>query len=175
MRPKRGSRWPCYEIRYNPDPAHLLWYLEAHELMPQVRVRFCMGGSNTGSASTIPSAVILAVIENWHNMACALIDHRYLLLQTRYWGCGVAALADGHIHVVLEPVAFLRRWIGIIPPPRRHLVRYAGVCGQCSTTSWLFRQRRLPRRDTGQEAPPAHQVAISATSAEARGGPGCSR
>jgi hypothetical protein len=30
---------------------------------------------------------------------------------------------------VLEPVAFLRRLVGIIPPPRRHLVRYAGVFG----------------------------------------------
>lgn len=36
---------------------------------------------------------------------------------------------DGRTHLVLEPVAFLRRLIGIIPPPRRHLVRYAGVFG----------------------------------------------
>jgi len=34
---------------------------------------------------------------------------------------------DGRTHLVLEPVAFLRRLVGIIPPPRRHLVRYAGV------------------------------------------------
>lgn len=36
---------------------------------------------------------------------------------------------DGRTHLVLEPVAFLRRLVGIIPPPRRHLVRYAGVFG----------------------------------------------
>ena len=36
---------------------------------------------------------------------------------------------DGRTHLVLEPVAFLRRLCGIIPPPRRHLVRYAGVFG----------------------------------------------
>jgi hypothetical protein len=30
---------------------------------------------------------------------------------------------------VLEPVAFLRRLVGIIPPPRRHLVRYAEIFG----------------------------------------------
>ena len=32
----------------------------------------------------------------------------------------------------MEPVAFLRRLVGIIPPPRRHLVRYAGVFGPAS-------------------------------------------
>jgi hypothetical protein len=36
---------------------------------------------------------------------------------------------DGRTHLVLEPVAFLRPLVGIIPPPRRHLVRYAGVFG----------------------------------------------
>jgi hypothetical protein len=36
---------------------------------------------------------------------------------------------DGRTHLILEPVAFLRRLVGIIPPPRRHLVRYAGVFG----------------------------------------------
>ena len=35
---------------------------------------------------------------------------------------------DGRPHLVLPPVAFLRR-CGTIPPPRRHLVRYAGVFG----------------------------------------------
>jgi hypothetical protein len=40
---------------------------------------------------------------------------------------------DGRTHLVLEPVAFLRRLIGIIPPPRRHLVRYAGVFGPASS------------------------------------------
>jgi hypothetical protein len=39
---------------------------------------------------------------------------------------------DGRTHLVSEPVAFLRRLIGIIPPPRRHLVRYAGVFGPAS-------------------------------------------
>ena len=39
---------------------------------------------------------------------------------------------DGRTHLVAEPVAFLRRLIGIIPPPRRHLVRYAGVFGPAS-------------------------------------------
>ncbi|HEX7838000.1 MAG TPA: hypothetical protein VF469_11085, partial [Kofleriaceae bacterium] len=32
----------------------------------------------------------------------------------------------------LPPVAFLRRLCGIIPPPRRHLVRYAGLFGPAS-------------------------------------------
>jgi hypothetical protein len=36
---------------------------------------------------------------------------------------------DGRTELVLSPVAFLRRLCGIIPPPRRHLVRYAGVFG----------------------------------------------
>ncbi len=39
---------------------------------------------------------------------------------------------DGPTHLVLEPVAFLRRLIGIIPPPRRHLVRYSGGFGPAS-------------------------------------------
>jgi hypothetical protein len=39
---------------------------------------------------------------------------------------------DGRTHLVLEPVAFLRRLVGIIPPPRRHLVRYAGIFGPAS-------------------------------------------
>jgi len=34
---------------------------------------------------------------------------------------------DGRTHLELSPVAFLRRLAGILPPPRRHLVRYAGV------------------------------------------------
>jgi hypothetical protein len=37
---------------------------------------------------------------------------------------------DGRTHLVLEPVAFLRRLVGIIPPPRRPLVRYAGILGR---------------------------------------------
>ncbi len=39
---------------------------------------------------------------------------------------------DGRTELVLAPVAFLRRLCGIIPPPRRHLVRYAGVFGPAS-------------------------------------------
>jgi hypothetical protein len=39
---------------------------------------------------------------------------------------------DGRTRLVLEPVAFLRRLVGIIPPPRRHLVRYAGMFGPAS-------------------------------------------
>jgi hypothetical protein len=39
---------------------------------------------------------------------------------------------DGRTQLVLEPVVFLRRLVGIIPPPRRHLVRYAGVFGPAS-------------------------------------------
>ena len=42
------------------------------------------------------------------------------------------AWPDGRTHLVLGPVAFLRRLCGIIPPPRRHLVRYAGVFGPAS-------------------------------------------
>lgn len=38
----------------------------------------------------------------------------------------------GRTHLVMEPVAFLRRLVGIIPPPRRHLVRYSGVFGPAS-------------------------------------------
>jgi hypothetical protein len=34
---------------------------------------------------------------------------------------------DGRTHLVLSPVAFLRRLADILPPPGRHLVRYAGV------------------------------------------------
>ena len=39
---------------------------------------------------------------------------------------------DGRTELVLPPVAFIRRLCGIIPPPRRHLVRYAGVFGPAS-------------------------------------------
>ena len=41
--------------------------------------------------------------------------------------CLIHAALRCEIDLVLEPVAFLRRLVGIIPPPRRHLVRYAGV------------------------------------------------
>ena len=36
---------------------------------------------------------------------------------------------DGRAELVLEPQAMLRRLCGIIPPPRRHLVRYSGIFG----------------------------------------------
>ncbi len=36
---------------------------------------------------------------------------------------------DGRSVLVLEPEAMLRRLCGIIPPPRRHLVRYHGIFG----------------------------------------------
>jgi hypothetical protein len=36
---------------------------------------------------------------------------------------------DGRTHLVLPPVTFLRRLCGTTPPPRRHLVRDAGVFG----------------------------------------------
>ena len=39
---------------------------------------------------------------------------------------------DGRTHLVMDPVAFLRRLVGIIPPPRRHLVRYSGIFGPAS-------------------------------------------
>jgi hypothetical protein len=43
--------------------------------------------------------------------------------------------------LVLPPVAFLRRLCGIIPPPRRHLVRYAGVFDPAS--KWRAQLRAL--------------------------------
>ena len=43
-----------------------------------------------------------------------------------------APVADVGTHLVSASVAFLRRLNGIIPPPRRHLVRYAGVFGPAS-------------------------------------------
>ena len=36
---------------------------------------------------------------------------------------------DGRTELVLPPVAFLRRLCGIIPLPRRHLVRFSGIFG----------------------------------------------
>ena len=47
---------------------------------------------------------------------------------------------DGRTHLVLPPVAFLRRLCGTIPPRRRRLVRYAGVFGPA------YRQRAKLRR-----------------------------
>jgi hypothetical protein len=39
---------------------------------------------------------------------------------------------DGRSEVVLEPLVFLRRLCGIIPPPRRHLVKYHGIFGRAA-------------------------------------------
>jgi len=37
------------------------------------------------------------------------------------------ASPTGETHLVLPPVAFLRRLAALLPPPRAHLVRYFGV------------------------------------------------
>jgi Putative transposase len=59
---------------------------------------------------------------------------------------------DGRTELVLPPVTFLRRLCGIIPPPRRHLVRYAGVFGPASQRRAQLRAL-VPAR--GGEPPPA--------------------
>ena len=53
---------------------------------------------------------------------------------------------DGRTKLVLPPVAFLRRLCGTIPPPRRHLVRYAGVFGPASRQRAKLREL-VPARD----------------------------
>ena len=58
---------------------------------------------------------------------------------------------DGRTHLVLEPVAFLRRWVGIIPPPRRHLVRYAGVFGPAAKARSKLRAL-IPATDAADPA-----------------------
>ena len=60
---------------------------------------------------------------------------------------------DGRTHLVLEPVAFLRRLIGIIPPPRRHLVRHAGVFGPASSARNQLRAL-IPDADPATPASP---------------------
>lgn len=57
---------------------------------------------------------------------------------------------DGRTHLIMEPVAFLRRLVGIIPPPRRHLVRYSGVFGPASKQR--AKLRALVPTDPTQEA-----------------------
>ncbi|HEX7840899.1 MAG TPA: transposase [Kofleriaceae bacterium] len=57
----------------------------------------------------------------------------------------------GRTELVLPPVALLRRLCGIIPPPRRHLVRYAGVFGPASKQRAQLRAL-VPAR--GGEPPP---------------------
>jgi hypothetical protein len=58
---------------------------------------------------------------------------------------------DGRTELVLEPVAFLRRLCGIIPPPRRHLVRYSGVFGPASKDRSKLRAL-VPARDPSDAA-----------------------
>jgi len=58
---------------------------------------------------------------------------------------------DGRPHLVLEPVAFLRRLVGIIPPPRRHLVRYAGVFGPAAKARSKLRAL-IPATDAADAA-----------------------
>ncbi len=57
---------------------------------------------------------------------------------------------DGRTHLVMEPVAFLRRLCGIIPPPRRHLVRYSGIFGPASKDRHAL--RALVPTDRSHEA-----------------------
>jgi len=61
---------------------------------------------------------------------------------------------DGRTHLVLEPVAFLRRLVGIIPPPRRHLVRYAGMFGPASKARAKLRALVPATDDTAHAACP---------------------
>jgi hypothetical protein len=59
-------------------------------------------------------------------------------------------------------MAFLRRLCGIIPPPRRHLVRYAGVFGPaCQRRAQL--RALVPAR--GGEPPPAAATPSGSTRA----------
>ena len=63
---------------------------------------------------------------------------------------------DGRTELVLEPVAFLRRLCGIIPPPRRHLVRYSGVFGPAAKDRSKLRAL-VPSRDDAV-APPCEST-----------------
>jgi hypothetical protein len=69
---------------------------------------------------------------------------------------------DGRTELVLPPVTFLRRLCGIIPPPRRHLVRYAGVFGPASQRRAQLRAL-VPARDG--ESPPAAATPSGSTRA----------
>ena len=69
---------------------------------------------------------------------------------------------DGRTELVLPPVTFLRRLCGIIPPPRRHLVRYAGVFGPASQRRAQLRAL-VPAR--GGEPPPAAATRSGSTRA----------
>jgi hypothetical protein len=76
---------------------------------------------------------------------------------------------DGRTHLVLPPVAFLRRLCGTIPPPRRHLVRYAGVFGPA------YRQRANSARWCRRPppSPPACRRRAALTGAAGFRGPRC--
>ncbi|HEX7838091.1 MAG TPA: transposase, partial [Kofleriaceae bacterium] len=69
---------------------------------------------------------------------------------------------DGRTELVLPPVAFLRRLCGIVPPPRRHLVRYAGVFGPASKRRAQLRAL-VPAR--GGEPPPVAPTPSGSTRA----------
>ncbi len=66
---------------------------------------------------------------------------------------------DGRTHLFMSPTAFLRRLAGILPPPRLHLVRYAGV----------FAPRATLRAAVVARAP-ANAAAITAASLVAQDG-----
>ena len=69
--------------------------------------------------------------------------------------------SDGRTHLFLSPVAFLRRLAGILPPPRRHLARYAGV----------FAPRASRRGSVVALAPALVAIALATATAAAAAGP----
>lgn len=91
-------------------------------------------------------------------------------------------LADGRTELVLEPVELLRRLATLVPPPRAHLVRYAGVLGPAS--SWRKEivpggtalgvparacQSALPEPSADAAIAPGENVGADAADAKARG------
>ena len=74
---------------------------------------------------------------------------------------------DGRTHLVLPPVAFLRRLCGIIPPPRRHLVRYAGSFGPASKQRAALRAL-VPPGEPDDSAPANGSTTPSAGSSRPR-------
>ena len=55
---------------------------------------------------------------------------------------------DSRSALVLEPIAFLPRLCGIIPPPRRHLVKYHGIFGPAAKLRGQLRRLvPVPDRD----------------------------
>ena len=74
---------------------------------------------------------------------------------------------DGRTHLVLEPVAFLRRLVGIIASPRRHLVRYAGVFGPASKARAKLRAV-VPATDLDGAATPRCPTAKQLVGSRAR-------